>query len=151
MYKIVLIIFIVFLVLSIFILAQQGDNTEKAEITVEEVKAKLDSSENVFLLDVRTEQEFEGNLGHIEGAVLIPISQLSKRLDELEKHKDSEIIAICRSGNRSGIATSILRKEGFNAVNMVGGMIAYNAMEKNAKDEEEKDKEALKETNIDHQ
>ena len=151
MYKIGLIIVIVFLVLSIFILAQQGDNTEKAEITVEEVKAKMDSSENVFLLDVRTEQEFEGNLGHIEGAVLIPISQLSKRMDELEKHKDKEIIAICRSGNRSGIATSMLRKEGFNAINMTGGMIAYRAMEKKSENEEKKDTKVPAAINKDHQ
>ena len=151
MSKISIIIIVVFLVLSILILAQQGDNAEKAEITVEEVKAKLDKSENVFLLDVRTEQEFEGNLGHIEGAVLIPISQLSKRMDELEKHKNKEIIAICRSGNRSGMATSMLRKEGFNAINMAGGMIAYRAMEKKSENEEKKDTKVPEAINTDHQ
>ncbi len=77
---------------------------------------------------MRTEPEFDGPLGHVQGSVLIPLNELEARLEELEAYTDNEIIVICRSGNRSGQATRILREEGFKAFNMVGGMRAWNKM-----------------------
>lgn len=133
MKKLIGIVIVLVLFLSIFILAQKEneDSGQKTEITVSKVKEKIDKNEDVFVLDVRTEREFNGNLGHIEGATLIPVSELANRLDELKDQKRKEIIVVCRSGNRSGIATNILRENGFNAYNMVGGMIAYRVAEKN--------------------
>ncbi len=96
------------------------------EITVEQVKQKLADSADVVLLDVRTEGEFSGELGHLPDAVLIPIQELDDRIEELDKFRGKEIIVYCRSGNRSGIGTEMLIEHGFKAYNMLGGMIEWN-------------------------
>jgi len=86
--------------------------------TVEQVRHRDD----VVLIDVREDSEYAG--GHIPGAVLIPLGQISDRLDEIPQ--DKTVIAVCRSGNRSGQATSFLRDQGFDNVhNMQGGMNAW--------------------------
>ena len=135
---------VILLFISIFIFAQKEESHDDAVISVSELIKKIENKENVFLLDVRTESEFEGNLGHIEGATLIPLNELKDRLGELEEQKEKEIVVICRSGNRSGVATNILIKEGFDAFNMAGGMIAYRVMEKKS-EEKESEKDSVKE------
>ena len=77
--------------------------------------------DDVILLDVREDDEFKA--GHIPGAEWIPLGQLSSRLGELPK--DKTIVAVCRSGNRSGQATELLRQNGFDAHNMQGGMNSW--------------------------
>jgi len=86
-----------------------------------EAKMRLDSNDPPFLLDVREVHEFRA--GHIAGAMLLPLGQLSARLDDLPR--DREILVACRSGNRSGRATQLLRNAGFKAVNLSGGMIGW--------------------------
>jgi rhodanese-related sulfurtransferase len=86
--------------------------------------AHQDSS--VLLLDVRTPEEYDDGLGHVAGAMLIPVQELEKRMNELEPYKRKTIIAICRSGNRSGKAADLLIRHGFTAMNMAGGMIRWN-------------------------
>ena len=105
---------------------EQIPKKEFPNITVTAVQEKINIKNNILLLDVRTLDEFDGPLGHITGAVLIPIQEIEQRIDELNKHKEKEIIVICRSGNRSQTGTRILISHGFNAVNMVGGMKAWN-------------------------
>ena len=105
---------------------EQIPKKEYPNITVADVQKKINIKNNILLLDVRTLDEFDGPLGHIAGAVLIPIQEIEQRIDELNKHKEKEIIVICRSGNRSQTGTRILISHGFNAVNMVGGMKAWN-------------------------
>ncbi len=85
-------------------------------------------SENTLVLDVRTEAEFYGPLGHIDGAILIPIDELSLRMNELEDMKDRDIYVVCRSGNRSNVGKNILRENGFNAINVDGGMLAWKPL-----------------------
>ncbi len=101
---------------------------ETPAITVGELQAKIDSGAQVILIDVRTEAEYNGTLGHIDSTLLIPIDELEDRLPELEIYRDREIVVICRSGNRSNFGTKMLVKKGFNAVNMTGGMLAWNQM-----------------------
>lgn len=79
------------------------------------------SRDDVVILDVREDDEFKS--GHIPEAQWIPLGQLSSRLNELPK--DKTIVAVCRSGNRSGQATEILRQNGFDAHNMQGGMNSW--------------------------
>ena len=105
---------------------EQIPKKEYPNITVADVQKKIYIKNNILLLDVRTLDEFDGPLGHIAGAVLIPIQEIEQRIDELNKHKEKEIIVICRSGNRSETGTRILISHGFNAVNMVGGMKAVS-------------------------
>lgn len=82
---------------------------------------EVDTLENPFLLDVREPDETAE--GIIEGAHLIPLSQLPGQIDQLPK--DKEIYVICRSGNRSSRACSFLSDRGFQCINMTGGMKNY--------------------------
>ncbi len=93
------------------------------QITVEELKRKLDARENVFVLDVREPHEYPiANLG----APLIPVGEVERRLGELAEHKEDEIVVHCRSGARSQKAATILRNAGFTHVsNLAGGILAW--------------------------
>jgi len=95
------------------------------DITVAELKERLDKGEKLNLIDVREEYEFdEFNIG----AQLIPVGELPDRLDEIKADKDAEIILHCRSGARSGRAQAYLESEGYTHVrNVVGGMLAWQA------------------------
>jgi rhodanese-related sulfurtransferase len=118
--------FILFSAVSFIGCAQ--DSTDKS-ITVTQLgeRMKLDSS--LVILDVRNPYELQEYLGHIEGVINIPVQELEKRISELDEYKDNEIAVICRSGRRSLTATSILIQNGFNAVNVEGGMIRFRAEE----------------------
>jgi len=100
------------------------------EITVKELQQKMAADSNIVILDVRTPQELNGPLGHINGVINIPVQVLEKNLDKIEKYKNHELYVICRSGHRSGIATKILSSKGFNPTNVLGGMIEYNKIKK---------------------
>ena len=67
-----------------------------------------------IILDVRTSEEFR--MGHISKSVNIPLQQLKGEMDSL-KSKNKSIIAVCRSGTRSGIAVRMLKSGGMQAVN----------------------------------
>jgi len=83
-------------------------------------------AEGVQILDVREPNEFEGPLGHIRKAVLIPLGELAERAGELAR--DRPIVAVCRAGSRSAQATVILREAGFSDVaNLAGGMLRWRA------------------------
>jgi rhodanese-related sulfurtransferase len=125
-YIIVLVLIIVLMVFSFC--SSAGQDKKEEAVTVEQVKQKIGEKDPIILLDVRTVPEFDGDLGHIPGALLIPLAELESRITELEGYKKSEMILICRSGNRSGQATRFLREKGFNAYNMKGGMLAWNRM-----------------------
>ena len=122
--------FIILAVLSIIIFAQKEETQEKINISVVEVKEKIENKEKIILLDVRTNTEYNGPLGHLKGSILIPLFELGDRLEELDKYKNREIITVCKVGGRSGSAANILIKNGYKALNMSGGMVAYRAMEK---------------------
>lgn len=79
----------------------------------------LQHDENVTLLDVRTIEEFKKD-GKIAEAKLIPLAQLSKNLNMLDKSK--KILVYCRSGNRSASASRMLENNGFTVVNIRGGI-----------------------------
>lgn len=91
-------------------------------------KYKSDSA--LVVLDVRTERELLGSLGKLDRVINIPVQVLESRIGELSKYKGNEIAVICRTGNRSDLATDILRAKGFNAKNVLGGMAEYRKLEK---------------------
>ena len=115
---------LILLIFALLIFSCSSSSTEElAAITVEEVKKIIDEeSEEYFLLDVRTLEEYYGDLGHLPDAKLIPYNEIANRIDELSEQKDKKIIAYCRSGRRSAIATKILKENGFEVYNMIGGM-----------------------------
>jgi rhodanese-related sulfurtransferase len=77
--------------------------------------------DGALLLDVRESYEFAQTCA--VGAVNLPLSELEARYTELDA--DRPIAVICRSGNRSDLAAGFLRQAGFDAANVVGGMIAW--------------------------
>lgn len=111
--------------------AESGSQTASSALeaipgeSVAQLHAQRQEVPATFVLDVRTAGEFDGPLGHIDGARLIPVQELSQRLAELQDVKQSQIHVVCRSGNRSARATKILLEAGFDAVNVEGGMRAW--------------------------
>jgi len=73
------------------------------------------------LLDVREDDEWQA--GHIEGAQHIPLRELGERIGELPKSR--HIVAVCRSGSRSGAAVRGLKQMGYDAENLDGGVVAW--------------------------
>jgi rhodanese-related sulfurtransferase len=93
-------------------------------ITVEELKNRLDAGEQLNIIDVREPHE---NAEFNIGGTLIPLGHIqTMQVDELEAFKEKELILYCRSGNRSGQACLILDTLGFkNTRNLVGGVLAW--------------------------
>ncbi|MBV8631772.1 MAG: sulfurtransferase [Silvibacterium sp.] len=92
------------------------------EIQVEELKQRLDHGDDVFLLDVRDEYEFE--LSNI-GGHLIPLPELPRRYKELSASQ--EIVAVCKMGPRGVKAVEFLQRHGFQRVrNLSGGIHAWS-------------------------
>jgi molybdopterin/thiamine biosynthesis adenylyltransferase/rhodanese-related sulfurtransferase len=93
-----------------------------SEISARELYEHLKDNRSLLLLDVREPHELE--ISRIEGAMLIPLGQLSARLSELDKA--AEIVVFCRTGSRSNHALEILRKAGFwDVKNLKGGINAW--------------------------
>ena len=90
------------------------------EIDVDQLAERLEAGQGV-LVDVRQPEEWVD--AHIDGAVLVPLGDLPDRVDELPT--DRELMVICRSGNRSAVATNALNASGREAVNVAGGMLAW--------------------------
>jgi rhodanese-related sulfurtransferase len=93
-------------------------------ITVEELKARMDSGEKINLIDVREPHEYEeANLG----GRLFPLGKIqTMQVEDLEDLKDEEVIIHCRSGKRSAMACQVLDQMGFtNTYNVEGGILAW--------------------------
>ncbi|HAP36382.1 MAG TPA: rhodanese-like domain-containing protein [Bacteroidetes bacterium] len=111
---------IVFVVTVVgYIMAQQMMNSNIA-ISAKDAYSQLQNDTSIVLLDVRTLEEHIGE--RIGNTPLIPVHELEQRIHELDVYKDRTIIVYCRSGNRSGSATKLLREKGFHALNMLGGI-----------------------------
>ncbi|WP_421385133.1 rhodanese-like domain-containing protein [Bacillus salacetis] len=91
------------------------------EITPKEVELIVDEETPANIIDVRETDEVAQ--GKIPGAVNIPLGLVEFRMNELDKSK--EYIMVCRSGGRSGRACQFLESQGYNVINMTGGMLAW--------------------------
>jgi adenylyltransferase/sulfurtransferase len=92
------------------------------EIKAEELKQRLDAGEDLFLLDVRSENEYEtSNIG----GHLIPLPELLERVHELDSKR--KIVAVCKMGPRGAKAVQLLHMAGFTQVwNLTGGIHAWS-------------------------
>jgi len=94
---------------------------------VENLKQKLDTAEDVLLLDVRSAEDYVGEQGHIDGSVLIPLEELEQRLSEIKNFQEKTVMTICRTDRRSAKAAQVLAKHGFADAHVVrNGMTAWN-------------------------
>ena len=92
------------------------------DMTVHELKARMDRGDAPLVIDVR--EAHEHAICSIPGAVLIPAALLPQRLDDLDR--DQEIVVHCRGGGRSSRAVALMREKGFKkARNLTGGVIAW--------------------------
>jgi rhodanese-related sulfurtransferase len=88
------------------------------QIEPTQVKTRLAQNPRPFLLDVRTPGEYKQ--GHVSGAELIPLDELSTKKARIPKGRD--VICICETGSRSSVAARQLSSLGYNVSNMKGGM-----------------------------
>lgn len=121
-----IILAMMFIALGTFVLfLEQNPGVKKINVAQAFELQRRDTS--IVLLDVRTMDEWNSETGHLINALHIPLQELDARIAELEPYRKSMIIAYCRSGNRSGRAAKILMDNGFNVVNMVGGIRRWEA------------------------
>jgi sulfur-carrier protein adenylyltransferase/sulfurtransferase len=94
------------------------------EITPTELKARLDAGEDIQLIDVREQNEYD--LCNITGAKHIPLGQVMQRMDEIDPARDT--VVHCRSGVRSANAIAALMRNGFSGslTNLRGGILAWS-------------------------
>ena len=111
----------IFLLLIYITIFAGCDKPIYEQITADEAHEMI-SKKDVIILDVREDNEF--NQGHLENAINIPLEDLEKRLNEL--NKDNKIIVYCLSGTRADIALEILEKNGFNNIYTFGGIEDWN-------------------------
>jgi rhodanese-related sulfurtransferase len=97
------------------------EKAQYIDTSVQQAKEMIDKGD-VFILDVRTQEEY--NTGHIRNSTLIPVQDLSKRLNEVPRDRD--ILVYCRTGGRSTAASEILANNGFTRIyNMKGGITEW--------------------------
>ena len=89
--------------------------------TAKEVQEKLENGEQLNIIDVREVDEVKE--GKIPEAIHIPLGLVEFKMHELDKKK--QYVMVCRSGARSGRAATYLEGQGFDVINMDGGMMAY--------------------------
>ncbi|KGX91617.1 molybdopterin biosynthesis MoeB protein [Pontibacillus halophilus JSM 076056 = DSM 19796] len=90
-------------------------------LTAKEVQEKLEQGEQLNIIDVREDDEVRE--GMIPGAKHVRLGTVEERVSEFDK--DKEYVMVCRSGGRSGKAYQYLESQGFNVINMEGGMLAW--------------------------
>ena len=93
------------------------------EISIAELKKRIENNEDFILLDVRTKEEIETDKISCRNLVFIPMHELPLRFNELDKNK--EVIIYCRSGERSYYSGKFLEERGFNVKNLLGGILAW--------------------------
>jgi rhodanese-related sulfurtransferase len=108
----------------------ESDETESTQteveyrkITAEQAKERIDSGDELIVLDVRTQDEYDA--GHIEGALLLPNETIFDMQPDLLPDLDAEILIYCRSGNRSAQAALKLIAMGYTNVYDFGGIIDW--------------------------
>ena len=104
-----------------------GELNQVRQLDVAHVRLMTESSPGPVIVDVREPEEFSGELGHIQGSILMPLKDLTARAEELSAHKERQIIVVCRAGVRSTTAAAILTGLGYEHVsNLKGGMLDWN-------------------------
>ena len=92
------------------------------QITVEELKARMDAGERVYLIDVR--QQWENDLAALPGSLLVPLQELALRQDEVQPPDGALVVVYCHHGVRSLSGAALLEQHG--AVSLAGGIEAWS-------------------------
>lgn len=105
------------------IVSEEEEKEMYEQITQEEAKSIMDSTEDVIILDVREQNEYDE--GHIANAILLPYTEIEDKAEEVLPDKEALILVYCRSGRRSKIAAESLAKLGYTNVKEFGGIIDW--------------------------
>ena len=95
-----------------------GSLRRGAMLSIPELKSRIESGEDILLLDVRTEADYHGEQGHVAGSVLIPVEQLQQRLAEINDYMEKPVVTICRTDRKSAKAAQLLAQHGFADVHV---------------------------------
>ena len=120
----ILFLFAISILLSACTSKNDVSSTDYKKITAKEAKEMMDQNKDIIILDVRTEEEFIS--GHIENAILIPDTEITKKAEDTLTDKSSTILVYCRSGRRSALASEALASLGYTNVYDFGGIIDWN-------------------------
>jgi len=96
---------------------------KKSTRTIDPHEAKELIGQGTMMIDVREISEW--NHGHAPGAFHLPMSLIQEHLHKVPK--DTDVVICCRSGSRSSAVVAFLLKNGYNAINMRGGMAAWHS------------------------
>ena len=103
-----------------------GNLRSGPRLSIDAMKARLDAGDELLLLDVRSAADFDGDSGHVAGALNIPLEVLAERCEELAAERERPIFIICTTDRRSAQAARQLAAAGFRDVHVVaGGMTAW--------------------------
>ena len=119
-------IFVILAVMMLTACGQAKENDREAvyvNITAKEAKEIMDTEAGYIILDVRTQEEYDG--GHIPGAIQISHEEIEARAEEVLTDKDQVILVYCRSGRRSKIAAEALTELGYTNIKEFGGIIDW--------------------------
>jgi len=94
------------------------------KISAEELKRKMDSDEKLIILDVRDDQAYKE--GHIEGAILMSVSDISHDIEDIVHDKDTTVCVYCYSGNKSARAAMMLEYLEYTNVCDLGGITNWS-------------------------
>ena len=120
----VIVVFLVSLIIGSFLFFYPANNNQESTPAISTLEGvDLYGNSNNIFLDVRTLDEHKTI--SIPNSLIIPVQELESRVNELKKYKDQNIVVYCRSGNRSRTGTEILINNGYNAVNLSGGIINW--------------------------
>lgn len=98
----------------------------EGKLSSADLKARLERRDDITVLDVRTAGDYAGDLGHIDGALNIPLDELPRRLPELDGYRGRPLAVICRTNKMSGKAVRMLRETGFKQALLVDdGMVGW--------------------------
>ena len=124
--KNLLILFLILIITTLSACSSKNDSatSDYSTITAKEAKDMIDKDSTITILDVRTEEEF--NTGHIDGAILIPDTDILEKAEETLTDKSATILVYCRSGRRSALAAADLVELGYSNVYDFGGIIDWN-------------------------
>lgn len=123
------IILLILLIMSLLLIGCTSSNKDKetvkektavTKITAEKAKQRLDSEEDIILVDVRTPEEYKEE--HIRNAILLPLDTISEKASTVIPNKDAVYFVYCRSGNRSATASAQLVKMGYRNIYDLGGI-----------------------------
>ncbi len=105
------------------------ENMKNRDVTAAEASQLIGTNDTLVILDVRTEEEFNRELGHLPKAVLIPIQEFKVGLEEFNAHRTSDTSVYHRSGRGSALVCKLISAMGFNVHSLRGGILRWRKVQ----------------------